>query len=858
MQNERPDNQTVEDNNAAAPTGGVIPMCDDATQETAQPIGEPTQPEPDDGSDNVPVEEPPEETAAERGKNQVEQRLHESPAATLYAISGNEAKLYSSVTHIYNSPTDKSRDLAPYISKSPLPPAKRSYKSIDGSDIAAYAGVLLTQRILLIGCHNKIVALNVAKSVAYGNQSAGKQLATIRANCEGTYTLEDLIEQLARHKQEDGQREARSPRPSQAAVWVWEANDVSEGNNSDISSTILDSLFVSSAHVDQYQTQLSDNGLCLICLVPPQKLQDYKRSNFEVELQTWEIAFLRPMLEEVGLGQVEELAETMAQQRREGKWDADDAAFYREVCRHLRANKLPEVVAEKTETDIHADLDLKQLFDWENPLDKTFLYCATYYPNLSPQDFSQLVHLFLEDDEEVSKSEAVKSTEPSQNGGEASSPPGPPPLTQRLKREFDAVLRRCKLAPFTDEENKRRVIDFKVDGLRSRLSQYMREDHYFFYESKFEVMRRQGLLFSPKKKVAEGARQQLTEMATQYTPNEVANWLYEIVYEFEQTAQTAYLLREHAQLLQLPTNFKAARHYVCHGLSLVLNRLDKEPGLHEAVRLFWLKLLQTQRQWSLDLLRQMGNSAPAETLDWLKQLLEQGDQGIREQAQKYLLGYLLRRDSLIYPTLKELMQWPPAGRAGRAIQTLLIVYGVETNRKLPQQDYGKWPSPHPLFGFRDGAEAREYLGLLIAWLFEAAFAVDVDSSLSIIADIVAGWYFILTPPSQPEPAEVSDARAGEDELDSSAVRQVLLECLARHCSRPQRRSLLETWEEFRTHILEEVARFEEFTDRLAEDSLNAKLMKDAAAARRKLLGTRSLLGQLRKDFMACAAEVVQG
>jgi hypothetical protein len=251
----------------------------------------------------------------------------------------------------------------------------------------------------------------------------------------------------------------------------------------------------------------------------------------------------------------------------------------------------------------------------------------------------------------------------------------------------------------------------------------------------------------------------------------------------------------------------------------------------------------------------MGNSAPAETLDWLKQLLEQGSKEIREQAQGYLLGYLLRRDSLIYPTLKELMQWPPAGRAGRAIQTLLIVYGVETNRKLPQQDYGKWPSPHPLFGFRGGAEAREYLGLLFGWLFDAAFAVDADGGLSIIADIVAGWYFILTPPSQR--AEVDDSRAGEDELDSTAVRQLLLECLARHCSRPQRRGLLETWEEFRNHILDDVSRLEEVADRLPEDSLNAKLMKDAATLRRKLLDTRSLLGQLRKDFTYSAAEVAQ-
>ena len=426
-------------------------------------------------------------------------------------------------------------------------------------------------------------------------------------------------------------------------------------------------------------------------------------------------------------------------------------------------------------------------------------------------------------------------------------------------READAVFRRCKLATLTDENNKR-VVNFQVDGLRSRLSQYIRDEHCFYYESKFVVMRQQGLLFSPKKKIAEGARQLLVEMATQYAPEEVANWLYEIVYEFEQAAQTADLLRERTQLFHLipDARIKAARHYVCHGLSLVLSRLNKEPDLQEAARLFWHKLLQSERQWFLDLLRRMGNSAPAETLSWLKQVLDQGTKEIRVQAHGYLLGHLLRRDSLIYATLKELTQWSPDGQAGRAMHMLLIVYCVETNRQLPQQDYGKWPSPHPLFGFQDHAEARECFELLLGWVFTAAFEVDARGGLSIIADIIAGWYFILSPPAQANPAEAAVTRESVGDLGARAVRQLLLECLARHCSRSQKNGLLAIWESFRNHILGEVGRFEKITGQLADISSSAKLLQDTAAAQRKLLGTRASLGRLRKDFMYCTAEVVNG
>ena len=859
MQNELSDDQTVGGDDAAAAMGAVPNVCDDPALVTAQTGDEQVQTEPaddaddSDDSDDSAVQEPPAETETSQAENQVKQSLDKSPAEIVIGLSGNDAKLYSNVTHNhYDSPADKLKDLAPYISITPLPFTKRSYQSISDSDIDAHVGLLLTQRILILSCRSKIVALNLAKSIAHKNGAAGKQLVTIQANCEGAYTLKDLIEHLVRHEQNDGQGAKRSSQRLPGAVWVWEANDVNEGSISDISNTILDSLlFVSAARVDQYQNQLSDNGLCLICLIPPLKLQDYKRSNFDVDLPSWEIDFLCPMLEESELSGIEELAPTIVEQRRQGKWDADDAEFCKEIGRYLRARNLPAIVAGKKRGE-HVDLAVERLFDRRDPLADTVMYCATFYPDLSPQDFFQLVLMFLGDAPE----EVGESTDQPRHEGEKTQPPT---LAQRWRRESDHILRRCKLFTVTDENN-RRVVDYQEDGLRSRLSQYIRDDHYFFYESKFVVMRRQGLLFSPKKKIAEGARQLLVEMASQYDPDEVANWLYEIVYEFEQAAQAADLVRGRSQLFQLipDARVKAARRYVRHGLSLILSRLNKEPDLQEAARLFWQKLLQSERHWFLDLLRQMGNSAPAETLRWVKQVLEQSTKEIRAHAHAFLLGYLLRRDTLIYTTLRELTQWPPDGQAGRAMHTLLIVYCVETNRRLPQREYGKWPSRHPLFGFQERAEARECMELLIWWVFTAAFEVDEAGGLSIIADIIAGWYFILSPPAQAGPAEVASTPESADDLDAHAARQLLLECLARHCSRSQKNDLLAIWESCRNNILQEVGRFEEFTSQLADISPSAKLMRDAAAARRKLMDTRGSLGRLRRDFMDSATKVVNG
>lgn len=858
MSNESTGDGMVENGTVTVSANAVADVvslpCEERLEEIAQPGDEQTTAKTDDGGDNLAEKKPTADAGTGRDGNRVRQIVKDSPAGIIGSFSGDNSTFQFGLISPFDAP--KRSDLI--ISNEQLQSAKRSYKSLNSSNIAAYTGALLTHRILLVSCYNDKVALNVAKSIAFENKDASKQLVTIETNCQGHYTLRSLIEQLARPKENSSQGESRASQHSPASICVWAANDTRESDIGDISSTILDSLFTGNAHIEQYQTQLSNYGLCLICLVSPRKLQDYKRARFEVNLQNWDIDFLRPLLEEHGLDEYEELAETIIRQRQQGLWSADDAGFYNEIGRYLRDRTLPKIVADKSQSGHHDDLGVQQLFDRQDPLIDTVLYCATYYPDLSPQDFSYLVELSLGDATE----EVARKIDPSQpqDGEEKVSPFESVPLTRRWRRETDTILRRCKLAALTNEDN-RRVVDFQVDGLRNRLSQYIRSDHYFFYESRFFSMRRQGLLFSPKKKIAEGSRQLLVEMATQYAPKEVANWLYEIVVEFEHMAHAGvYLPGERPQLFRLLPDgqVRAARHLVCQGLGLVLSRINKEPGLQEAARLFWQTLLQTQRQWFLDLLRQVGNSAPAESLNWLKQLLDQSPKEIRDPAISYLVGYLLRRDSLIYPALKELMQWPKATQAGRTAQVLFLVYCLETNRQLAQQDYGRWPSLHPLFGFQSRAEAVEYIDLLISWLFTAAFAVHEDNALFAIADIIAGWYFILSPPSRPEASDAANMADDLAELDAQSVRGLLLERLAKHISRPRKNGLLEIWEGYKHDILEEVFQLDKFANQLAAISLNAQLMTDAGTARRKLIDTRDLLSQLRKSFIRCAAMVLQG
>ena len=816
------------------PAESDTPLSDDAQgyeaeSSPADQIGDAAQTSDSDQGDSQT------EIPSDGQQDRVHQYVDGSQVGIVSAITGSYATAYyTSISHQYGAPGEMQQSLDLFVTVASLHAPRQTTRSLDESSVVAYAGRLAVERILLLSCYDENVALSVAKRIAYEVNVPHRDLVTVDQNGQGQYNFRNLIELLGRSREE------------RKAIYVWAANDSADN---EISSGIIDSLLSANARVEQYKHWLAERGLYLICLIPPQRVQNYKDSHF-ASLRNWDVDFLSPLLERYEQQEYEALAETIRRQRLESWWSGDDNEFYKEICKHLKAGNLCDVVENRTAAGVSDALNVAELFNKQDRISDAVLYCATYFADLSPQDFSFLVELLLDEGtEEVTRHVRLHGEQTEKYKEIIESVP----LINRWRRDADAILRRCKLAAIRNEDD-RRVIDFQTDGLRHRLSQYIRDDHYFFYESNFTFLRQQGLLFSPKKSIAEGARQLLVQVARQYPPNEVANWLYDVIREFEELTQAADRLRELTPLFQLlpDSKTKAARRYVSNGLSKILIRLNQEEDLSEAVRLFWLKLLHSKHQWFLDLLRRMGDATLAESLKWFKQLLDQGSDLIRNQARAHLVGHLLHRDSSIYEALKELRQWSRKTPAGRIAQEVVIIYCVETNRQVKQQDYGQWPSSHPLFTFQNRTEAEEYIELLVGWVCAAAAEIDRSQALFIVADIFAGWYFILSAPAD-DSASVNDEVDGRSELNARVVRNLLLECLNRQEPGIQKSSLTAIWDRLKNDILDEVINLDAFLSRTTDSSQNLEHINEAATARRKLLDTRASLNELRNSFIASAA-----
>lgn len=765
-------------------------------------------------------------------KDLFHQYVRDSRVGIINTLTGSHSSAFNiSISNNSGVAGETVLTLDAFVSFSRLESPDRTYKSFDTSTLVGYSGCLQSERILLLSCHDANVALNVAKSIAYESKIPHKQLVSVdeKEQVQSRCNFQTFINSLARPKEH--QTSARAA----AALCVWDPNETDE-----IASKILDSLLSRNTQIDHYKYWLTQHGLSLICLVSPDRIHEYRDSH-DTSLRTLEIDFLTPLLEHYEVDDYETVAATIRQQRVEGRWSDTDGEFYKQIIRHLKARTVLEAVQNREQPETVDAAKVEDLFDRQDPLVDTVLYCATYFPDLSPHDFIALVELFVgEQTEEVTR----RHVRPEQgNGGDLTEIVESVPLVNRWRRDAATILAECKLATLRNEDDKR-VIDFQTDGLRSRLSQFLSTQ--LCYDLNFVSVRSKGLLLSPKKGIADGARQLLVDIGKEYPPSEVAHWLYEIVTEFDRLVRDDESASRYDPLPHLTV--KVARRYVSYGLSRLLIKCEKEPALREAVRLFWQKLLHNQHQWFLDLLRRMGDSAPAESLKWVKQLLDQGVELIRQQARSYLVNYLLHRNA-IYPALKELMEWPVNTQAARIARQALVLYCAETNRQVAQGEYGRWPSSHPLFPFENLTEAKESLEFLIRSIYSAASEVDAEKALYIVADLVAGWYFILSPsPSDATPGFVTESNNRSD-LNADVVKNLIFQALIRHSPRTQRNALIAIWDGLKNDLLDAAIK----VDKVTASSTGAASVPDAAKVRRELLDTRTLLTELRTAFVDSTA-----
>ena len=505
-------------------------------------------------------------------------------------------------------------------------------------------------------------------------------------------------------------------------------------------------------------------------------------------------------------------------QRRRKLWDDFPTTidFFREVGNLLATAGQLETEIERREnlfrdrTSIESIEILKAVhpadfFTDGDELRSTVLYAATYFRDLTPNDFDKIVRLLLND----KTIEVEKESQIVNDKGEIQV--RKEPVVRRLadiwRESPDRILRECYLEAVS-RNGSLQVVDFSKGYLRRDLRVFLESKYPMFVARSFQRLQDSGILFWQDS--SEKILDNLVLLSVERTLSDPSyydrNWLVQVLLTFKSQleADVDEMPEDLVSLLvHLGKNELVRRHFY-HRLCQLIREMLRYEALRGAVRGFLNFLVSHERDTALDIVLELARRlrfAPEfEAYSWIRKLLDQGNSDVRERTYECLFTLVTESGIRLYGTLEAIRGWLPEptrelerySQSSRYALTFLPSYCFATAYNFPYQHYGEWPSRYPLFSALpdDISLAHAKLELLANWLNHPGLIVRLEdmtpeaSRASFIADLMELWILIL------EGGGLQEVKSG-----AKALADALLEAFARHIDEKQHIYLVRRWQQ---------------------------------------------------------------
>jgi hypothetical protein len=509
--------------------------------------------------------------------------------------------------------------------------------------------------------------------------------------------------------------------------------------------------------------------------------------------------------------------------------------------------KRPKSRTESTEfNNEFKNVSIESLFAENNLIKNTVLYVATFFPDLSPPDFEQVVSFLLA---EQTTTVTVKSQITTEQGEtRLIEAPKEKPLTEVWReKQKDKLLHNCFIHSIYLEDSSQ-IIDFYASQLREGLIKFFKEEKTVYFSQQFKQARL--LLFEPAVKIAINAIYLSVDMAIASPSTYGEDWLFEIIVRFTERANKTIDIDSEAgqQINRLLSEIASEnrRNFVFARISSLIEEMLAYSQLKPVVKQFLEDLMSVKRYDAiLGIVKNLRFVSQFDELYWVKQLLDRGDEDARSDAYKFLCHHLEQSDSRIYELLETIKTWLPKSdcpprkysKSNKYALQLLFEYSLETILEIDLKHYGCYPSKYPLFAPLNDDSMESKIKTLISWIFypddEGELAIKyIDEDLNktdliqLISFLIARWFMILWGLEKNEPAPEAS------QIADNLIRQIIL-----HTNRSQQKELVNFWEKLIDELL--------YAD--TEESLGEFEDKKL---RKQTLRQRSVVKQLKKQFKA--------
>jgi hypothetical protein len=568
------------------------------------------------------------------------------------------------------------------------------------------------------------------------------------------------------------------------------------------------------------QDDLRQNNMYLICLINLGVSDDSlkpdnaaTRRERDLKFHCWRPTFLRRLLELHDVPDLDQIEADLKRQRELGWWNPNDSEFYYEVRSLVLRGEIKVQIKEKDDQPPLGSVT--ELFKGNEPLSDTVLYVASFFPNLTPYEFNQLVaKLLIREDASLNDWHAVP----------------------------DRILGDCKLAT-TPTRDAATGVNFINHSLRDNLREYLNRHKRFFLENKFQQLQELGLIFDRSPRLSQSAIKLSVEMANSYPEYYGSEWLTALVVDFEKFLAVVEPGEVKTWRFIDEINPAHARKRFYQTIAALLREM-LQPRMSEVISDFLDELLFLKHYASiLEIIRRLQFEPAFDQFRWLKQLFHRGDPQIREQAKEYIRNYLKRTGVRVPQALASLEQWLPTNdrpldNPARYALGLIHSYFDQTVSNFDKRYFGAWPSTCPLFAFKDYDEATEKLELLVRLVFhpslERLYSRRLNPALvdRRVNNLITNWFFMLRGPASKESPHRLDRPIETDKpLDGVAVCGMLLRAIASVTTPTQQTRLLAHWQKQNGSLLR-----------------NLGQLRYGSAAWQELAWKRELLGELVASY----------
>ena len=483
----------------------------------------------------------------------------------------------------------------------------------------------------------------------------------------------------------------------------------------------------------------------------------------------------------------------------------------------------------------------------DDEIKNTVLYTVTFFPDLSPEDFDQVIAFLLEGKtkEFTSSSEVLNAkgkvktvtTKETKNLPDLWINPDNPTYKDKL-------LSQCYIEPQQLPNSFQQIIDFQENYtyLRDEFIQFFKKSA-FYSKDKFQKI--QILIFWSSEKIVSNAIIMASSMALSNPNLYGESFLLSIINrlgEYENKVlldATLSSLASEQSLEQTIFNIQSQKResenvkaLLCERLAALVYKMEEYPELKGISDNFLKRIMEPpikRPDVVLEICKYLRIVPDFNEIYWIKQILSRGDAETRNNAYNFLFSLLKQSKNRLYERLKNIEEWLPDASKNPsdysplneyALQ-IFIEYSMEQTSNLKVEYYGQYPSRHSLFyplQYDQDDQIDEKLNILVNFLFclyldknekyhsdklALAYIIDKDvNAIDLIGYLIAQWYMILHGLQENE-IQLPDCIMEMSNPEASKIFQKLLTKIIDKINPYLRNELVKSWVRFGKYLLNE-------------------------------------------------------